>query len=68
MKQAILLDQIYRLPVRERMLIVERTIHSIRAEKTHTVKAVALMAGEYCNDSELTAFSQLDMEDFYETR
>jgi hypothetical protein len=32
MQTATLLNQIYHLPVYERMLIVERTIHSIRTE------------------------------------
>ena len=31
-------------------------------------KAVALMVEEYRNDTELTAFSALDFENFYETR
>ncbi len=68
MEPSALLNQIYHLPVHERMLIVERTIHSIRSEKKRTAKAVALMAGEYRTDGELTAFSALDMESFYETR
>jgi hypothetical protein len=63
-----LLNQIYRLPVSERMLIVERTVHSIRSEKNNMASAVALMMDEYQNNKELTAFSQLDMENFYETR
>jgi hypothetical protein len=33
MATAALLNQIYNLPVRERMVIVERTIHSILANK-----------------------------------
>jgi hypothetical protein len=68
MEPAILLNQIYHLPVRDRMLIVERTIHSIRREKNRTAKAVALMADDYREDKELTAFTALDMENFYETR
>ncbi len=68
MEPASLLNQIYHLPVSERMLIVERTIHSIRRERSRMAKAVALMADEYRNDTELTAFSALDQENFYETR
>jgi hypothetical protein len=68
MEPAALLNQIYHLPVRERMLIVERTIHSIRSEGSRTAKAVAMMADEYRADGELTAFLGLDMENFYETR
>jgi hypothetical protein len=67
MTTATLLNQIYHLPVSERMLMVERTIRSIRTEKNNLADAVALMADEYRNDRELTAFTQLDMENFYET-
>ena len=31
-------------------------------------KAAEMAAYEYCNDKELTAFTVLDGEDFYETR
>ncbi|MDR1222248.1 MAG: hypothetical protein LBL07_05135 [Tannerella sp.] len=68
MTTAALLNQIYHLPVSERMLIVERTIRSIRTEKNGLANAAAFMADEYRNDRELTAFTQLDMENFYETR
>jgi hypothetical protein len=68
MTTATLLDQIYHLPVSERILIVKRTLQSIRAEKNDMTGAVALMTDEYRNDSELTAFTQLDMVNFYETR
>jgi hypothetical protein len=64
-KAATLLNQIYRLPVSERMLIVERTVHSIRAEKNDMANAVALMMDEYYKNKELTAFTQLDMENLY---
>jgi hypothetical protein len=68
MTTATILNQIYHLPLHERMLIVERTIHSIRTDTNGMTEAVRLMADEYRNDGELTAFTQLDMEDFYETR
>ena len=68
MSTAAILNQIYHLPVYERMLIVERTIHSIRTESNNLEKAAALMAVEYRNDKELTAFTQLDIENFYEAR
>ena len=68
MATANILEQIYHLPVYERMLIVERTIHSIRIERNEMADAVAFMADEYRNNKELTIFTQLDMENFYETR
>jgi hypothetical protein len=43
---------------------IERTIRSIRTEKNDLSDTVELMADEYRNDRELTAFTQLDMENF----
>ncbi|MDR3188222.1 MAG: hypothetical protein LBT94_03435 [Prevotellaceae bacterium] len=63
MQTSALLNQIYQLPLHERMLIVERTIHSMRMEAAPEHSA-ALMADEYRNNAELTVFTQLDAEDF----
>jgi hypothetical protein len=35
---------------------------------TSLKKAVACLSGDYRKDKDLTAFTQLDIEDFYETR
>jgi hypothetical protein len=51
------------------MLMVEYIIRSIRHEEQQPLeKAVACLYAEYLNDKELTIFTQLDCEDFYETR
>jgi hypothetical protein len=68
MQTAALLNQIYRLPLYDRMLIVERTIHSMRTEANTLESSAALLSAEYRNNKELTAFTQLDIEKFYETR
>ena len=68
MQTAVLLNQIYQLPLHERMLIVERTIRSMRTETGELENSAALMADEYRNNRELTAFTQLDIEKFYEAR
>jgi hypothetical protein len=68
MQTAVLLNQIYRLPLHDRMMIVERTIHSMRTETGTLENSAALMSAEYSNNKELTAFTQLDIENFYETR
>jgi hypothetical protein len=60
MQTAALLNQIYQLPLYDRMLIVERTIHSMRTETGELERSAALMSAEYCNNKELTAFTQLD--------
>jgi len=52
------------------MLIVERTLKSIRVSDTREkmVKAVESLIDDYTNDKELTTFTQLDYEGFYETK
>ncbi|MDR1154482.1 MAG: hypothetical protein LBL04_07205 [Bacteroidales bacterium] len=49
----------------DRMLIVERIIHSMRTETGALENSAALMSAEYRNNKELTAFTQLDAENFY---
>ncbi|GMO63179.1 MAG: hypothetical protein Ta2A_10160 [Treponemataceae bacterium] len=65
-----LVDEINRLPVFEKMLIVEKVIYSVRKEGQNTSMKAAVDAlyDDYVNDKDLTAFTALDCEDFYETR
>jgi hypothetical protein len=64
------IHKINRMPRRQRMFIAERIIHSILAEEQNTQlkKAVTRLYDDYSTDKDLTAFTQLDFEDFYETR
>ncbi len=61
---------IRKLPVSKRMLIVERTLKTIRESETRKsmVKATESLFEDYKNDKELIAFTQLDYEGFYETK
>ncbi len=61
---------IRKLPVSKRMLIVERTLKTIRESETRKrmVKAAEFLFEDYKNNQELTAFTQLDFEGFYETK
>mgnify|MGYP000293222525 FL=1 len=61
---------IRKLPVSKRMLIVERTLKTIRESETRErmVKASESLFEDYKNDKELIAFTQLDYEGFYETK
>ena len=70
MKTNEILKEIKRLPVRERIYLIEKAIHSIREqeEKDQMKKAVDKLYSDYKNDKELTAFTDIDFEDFYETR
>jgi hypothetical protein len=64
-----IIQEIDRLPVRQRMLIVEKIIHSIREEeKLSLEKASDYLYSDYKNDKSLTEFTTLDCENFYETR
>ena len=61
---------IKKLPVGKRMLIVEKTLRNIREIETkkEMVKAAEILFTDYKDDKELTLFTQLDQENFYETR
>lgn len=61
---------IRKLPVSKRILIVERTLKTIRESETRKRMADAAesLFEDYKNDKELIAFTQLDFQGFYETR
>ena len=57
------------LPVNERLMIIEETVHDIRNESNNMVQeAVELLYNDYKTDKELTSFTSLDMEKFYEAK
>jgi hypothetical protein len=70
MRTAEIIEEIERLPVLQRMYILEKTIRSIRTEEDKEImrKAADLLLEDYKKDAELTSFTCLDMADFYETR
>ena len=65
-----LIKEIQRLPVRKQKLIVEWTLKAIRERelKNKMKKAVDVLQGDYLTDKELTAFTKIDFDNFYETR
>ena len=65
-----LIKEIQRLPISKRMLLVERTLKSIRESelKKKMEKAVDTLLGDYRTEIELTAFSNIDFDSFYEAR
>ena len=65
-----IIKEINRLSINERMLIIEKIVRSIRENETRNdmIIAAEALSDDYKNDKELTIFSQLDCEDFYETR
>jgi len=65
-----LIKEIKRMPIQKRIYLIEKTIHSIRenTDSDQMIKAADKLLIDYKTDKELTAFSNLDFEDFYETR
>jgi hypothetical protein len=58
-----------RLPLSQQMLIAERIIHSVRHREQPSMKTAAeLLLQDYLTDENLTIFTQLDCENFYEAR
>ena len=70
-ERAVLIDEINSMPLRYYNEIVDFVgyIKEKKLKEYNTLeKAAEMAADEYRNDKELTAFSVLDCEDFYETR
>lgn len=65
-----LIKEIERLPVQKRMYVIEITIQLIRKNENELQMSVAAesLLNEYKTDKQLTAFTDLDLIDFYETR
>ena len=65
-----IISEINKLPVSQRLTLIELTIKNIRAEDRKQELSVAAerLYDDYVNDPELTAFTSLDFEDFYEAK
>lgn len=65
-----LIKEIQRLPLFQRFYVVEETIKSIKKEEMgHQLELAAdELYNDYLNDKELTAFTILDFDSFYETK
>lgn len=55
---------------KKRIFVIEKSLHSLRMqeEKNQMKKAVDLLYSDYKSDKELTAFTNIDFEDFYEAK
>jgi hypothetical protein len=64
-----LIQQIEQLPIQDRIYLVEKVVHSIRAqaEQENMTQAAESLYQDYKNDKELTAFTDIDLDNFYET-
>lgn len=65
-----LIKQIITLPVEQKMLIIENTLKSIRQNnlKTQMNNAVSELMHDYKTDKELTLFTKIDFDSFYEAK
>ena len=70
MQTSDIIKQISQLSVEEKMLIVEQTVKLIREKeiKGKLTRAVEELREDYYSDKELTVFSEIDFESFYEPR
>jgi hypothetical protein len=70
MKTDEIIKEITQLPVNKRIFIIERTLKSIREkeEKDTLQKAVSALLNDYSTEKELTVFTGIDFESFYEAR
>ncbi len=65
-----ILFEIDKLPRQTKMFVVEKVLHSIRQQeqKEAMKKAAEILYEDYLTDKELTAFTNLDSEGFYESK
>ncbi len=64
-----IIKELDKLPLTDKLLVLERTLKSMRQDREKNLSnAVKVLYDEYKTDKELTIFSQLDKDPFYETR
>lgn len=65
-----IIKEIQLLPLDKKFWIVEETLKAIKKEETNRLMelAVSELYADYATDNELTAFTELDLEHFYETK
>jgi len=69
METVTIIHEIQRLPFTKQIYIAEWIIKSIRQRETKSQMEIAAekLYKDYLNDKELTVFTNLDFENFYET-
>lgn len=65
-----ILKEIERLPVQERIYLVEKTLSAIRKKEVFNQMDLAAesLYFDYAENKELTAFTDIDFDNFYETK
>lgn len=70
MSTADIIKELRRLPVSKQIYIIEKAIQSIRQQEDFNQMTIASerLSDDYKSDKELTAFTNIDFDDFQETR
>ena len=70
MKTKELINEIQKLPVKKQIFVIERTMQLMRKqeEKDQMTTAADTLYEDYKTNKELTQFTNLDFENFYEAR
>jgi hypothetical protein len=70
MEAAQIIQEIQRLTLVNKLYVVEETIKTIKQEEANNQMdlAVKSLYDDYTNDKELTSFTALDFQDFYEAK
>jgi hypothetical protein len=70
MRTTEIIKEIQNLPIRKRIYVLEKTIHSLgkQEDAIQMRKAADALYADYNSDKELTVFTTLDFESFYEAR
>ncbi len=70
MQTADLIQEIQQLSLIKKFYIVEEILKTIKKEELQNQMALAadVLYDDYANDKELTAFTSLDFENFYEAK
>lgn len=67
MTTAAIIQEISQLPWQEKLLVMEKTLQSLRHDPPANLeRAAEALYQDYCTNPELTAFTSLDQADFYE--
>lgn len=65
-----IIREIKKLPIAERISVIEKTLKTVKADSIrHPMEqASEILYNDYKNDRELTAFTALDFDKFYEAK
>jgi len=65
-----IIQEIQKLPIQKRIYVIEKAIQTLRRQSNTNQMNLAAddLFAEYVSNNELTVFTNLDFEDFYEAR